>query len=194
MSEQTEGADADKASRQYMQQEAPQKLDPVQRDRLGAGAATRTAAHLNDHPPAVDVFARQCQDFGQTQARAVERRQQGVVLEVHGGIEQSGDFFATQHRRWLAPHLRSSDLFDHPGLAERLGVEELQSHTANPKCGPSDLVVFDEVELILADVLGTELVRRLLAVPREIGHGAGVRADRLRRVVSQPQIVDHSLA
>ena len=80
MSEQTEGADADKASRQYMQQEAPQKLDPVQRDRLGAGAATRSAAHLNDHPPAVDVFARQGQDFGQTQARAVERRQQGAVL------------------------------------------------------------------------------------------------------------------
>ena len=43
MGEQTEGADANKASRQHMQQEAPQELDPVQRGRLDAGAATRTA-------------------------------------------------------------------------------------------------------------------------------------------------------
>ena len=46
----------------------------------------------------------------------------------------------------------------------------------------------DQMELILPDVLGTELVRGLLEVPREIRNGSGVGTDRLRRVVAQPQI------
>ena len=49
------------------------------------------------------------------------------------------------------------------------------------------------LKLILADVLGTELVRRLVEVARKLGDGSNVGAVRLIREVTESKILDHPL-
>ena len=116
------------------------------------------------------------------------------MFEVHRGVEQGPHFLAAQHRRQFPPHLGPGDLLDHPGSLQRLSVEELQCGAAHPKRRPGELVLLDQMELVLSDVLGTKLIRALVVMPRQVGDSTGVGTDRLRRVIPQTQILDHSLA
>ena len=48
------------------------------------------------------------------------------------------------------------------------------------------------IQLVLTNLLRTELVRRLLEIASEIGHCCDVGPDRLVGIVPQPKILDHS--
>ena len=80
------------------------------------------------------------------------------MLEVDGGIEQAPHFLPAQDGGELSPLLGFGHLVVKPGLLEGAGVEKLERGDANPESGPSQLSLIDEVQLVLADVLGAEVL------------------------------------
>jgi hypothetical protein len=82
---------------------------------------------------------------------------------------------------------------NHLGPAQGGAVEEAQGGDGLVEAAPGGALL-QEVQLVLADVLGAELVGGASEVAGEADDGADVGADGARGVVAQPQVVDQALA
>ena len=145
---------------------APTPVDTQQLQQLGrehdlAREVSLAGADVDDHALAVDVGDFQIQGFLAAQSGAVESGQQSPMLQVHRAVEQGANFFPAPDHGQLAVHLRLGDLVVEPGLLERPCVEELQGRHANLQGLPGQLLLVQQIELIPAYLLGSQLVRRL---------------------------------
>ena len=85
-------------------------------------------------------------------------------------------------------------MFDHPVAVEDVVIEKAQgAHRLIEHC-PCDLFPLNQKQLVLADVFGSEPIRRESEMLSEFRYAADVSVDRVGRVVAQPQFLDHSLA
>src|ERR1700687_5014186 len=116
------------------------------------------------------------------------------MLQIGSGIQQRRDFLTAQHGWQGAPHFRLGDFLNEPTLFECARVEELQLRGSLLECRPGELPLLEQGELILSDLLYTQLVRRLVKVAGKISNSVCVNADRMVGVIPQPQILNHSLA
>ena len=75
-----------------------------------------------------------------------------------------------------------------------MGIEEAQCADHLDEGGPRHFLLFDQEQLVLANVLGTEPVGRLAEVLGELGHGVQVNPDGSGRVVTDLEILQHPLS
>ena len=71
-------------------------------------------------------------------------------------------------------------MFDHPGLAERRAAKEAQRRGGLSKLRPGRLFLVDQKDLVSTDIVGTELVGRLMEVSRKVTDAAHVGTNRVR--------------
>ena len=169
---------------------------PQKRGREGDVAVLAALARLDaeDHPLAVDVLDAEVECLGDAQAGGVDRLEEGAVLEEPHSRQDPRDLYHAEDHGELLGALGEGEVLDREGPAECLPVEEAQGADGLVEGGPGCPGLLDEVDLVLADVGRAEEVRRLAEVPGEGGHPLDVGLDGLRRVVADPEILDHPLA
>src|SRR6516225_6494721 len=98
---------------------------------------------VDHHPLAVDIRHLQLLHFRATQAGRVHSGQQGAMLQVDSGIEQSPHLLSTQDGGELASLLGLGYFLVEPGLFEDAGVEKLEGGEAKAEGGPGQLALID---------------------------------------------------
>ncbi len=120
------------------------------------------------------------------------RGEGGSVLEIRDGLQETRNLVPRQNGwKWIRP-ARQWDLRGCIGHPQRRAVEE-------PQCA-HDLIdglrfkaARDEMQLVLANVIERELVRRALEMEREVLDGADVAGLGARRHVADRHVIDHAL-
>ena len=83
-------------------------------------------ADMNDHPLAVDVADLEMGRFRAACAGGIHRHQQDAMKGCVRGLNQSRDFFLTEHPRKMTYLLRIGRLGDAPVALQHMDVEEPQ--------------------------------------------------------------------
>src|SRR6266567_410022 len=133
-------------------------------------------------------------EFRDPQAGSIDGRQNRAGFKTPGGLEQGRDFRLTQHGWEGLGALGLGDILDHPGLAQRDAVEKAQGTDGLDDARPRGVLLLDEIELILADMLGIEVVRWGPKIMGKVGDKAGKAGDGLWGIVPELEIVVHPLA
>ena len=100
--------------------------------------------------------------------RAIERHQYHAMKPSLGGVDEVGNFFRTQDAGQGSRLLRIWCIGYAPSFLDRLRVEEPQSREPLRHSGRGQLSLAEQIRLVLADVLRSQLVRRSPKVPRKI--------------------------
>ena len=80
----------------------PQLVEEFRAERNLAVLAAFTLSNADYHAFLVDVLRTEMAHLGAAHAGRIERHQDGPMPQVAGGGNQTGDFIATQHDRYLA--------------------------------------------------------------------------------------------
>src|SRR5262245_33031884 len=137
------------------------------------------------HAGTVDISDLEVTEFGDPQTGGIEGGEHGSAFEMARGAEQRRDFGLTQDRRERFRPLGLGNVGEHLGLAERDVIEKAQGTDGLHDEGPGDVLLLDEIELILADLLGAKPRRGGPEMLSKLGHTAEIAFDRLRRIVAQ---------
>jgi hypothetical protein len=127
-------------------------------------------------------------------AGAVEGHQNGAIEGAVGGVNEPGDFFLAQDGGEAEPHLGVGRLGRTPGFLERLDEEEAQSRELLGDGAGGEFSLAEQLGLILANVLRTQLVRRAMEVVSEFSDHTQVTTYGIRRVITTIEFLDHQLA
>ena len=109
------------------------------------------------HTAAVNIRDLELTEFGDPEAGGIERREDGACFEPAWGLEDGGDFRWAEDRREGFRPLGLRD--EHARLVEGDVVEKAQGTDGLHDERPRDVPLVDEIELILADVLGAQPIR-----------------------------------
>ncbi len=115
------------------------------------------------------------------------------MLEIAWGQDQRLDLVATQDDREGLRLFGVRDIVDHPRAMQGRLVEKAEGTHGLDEDALGDLLP-EEMELIGADVLGAEAVRRGAEVLGELGDVAQIAIDRVGRVVANLQVFEHALS
>jgi len=151
-------------------------------------------ANVDDHPLAVDVGYPKIEHLLTAEARTIVQSQQRPMLDVHLCIEQ-GTYFLPVPDCWqLAPHPRLDDLLFEPDLLQGPRVEELQCRAGPLDRSPSQLPFVEQMQKKRPNMLGPELLGRLVEVSCELGNDVSVAANCAFGEVLELEILLHALA
>src|ERR1700756_98475 len=111
-----------------------------------------------------------------------------------GGIDEVGDFFGAQDAGQMSRFLWIRCLGHAPGFLNRPRVEESQSRESLRHRGRSKLSFAEQIRLVLADVLRSELIRRSPEITREIFDGLDVAVYGRLSVITTLEFFEHHFA
>ena len=160
------------------------------RERSVAVFAAFSATDSKYHPLTVDVRDGQVQGLGKSQPSGVNRHQQGPVFEVVQGSQQAGHLVGAQDHRKFLFLLGKGDVLDGPVFVQADPVEEAQSANRLVEDRPGSLLGFHQKDLILANLLGSQQMRGLAEMARELSHPSDIGFDGALCIVADPQILD----
>jgi hypothetical protein len=109
------------------------------------------------------------------------------------GINEPLDLFLTQYRGHPPLTLRKRNVIGKTRSPECLDEEKTQSGSATFDGARRELAITKQVNLVFADVVWTEAVRRTAEVLRKILHRMDVGTNRVLRVVATLKFVQHQL-
>ena len=151
-------------------------------------------ADADDHALAVDVGDAQAGDLGDPQAGGIGGHEQGAVLEVGDGGEEAGHLVGAQDDRESAGLLGRGDARGDIVAAQGLAVEEAQGAAGLVIVAHGDVPLLEEMEQVVADVFGAEVIGRGVEVAGEAGDASDVGLDGRRGEVAEGHVVDHAAA
>ena len=153
--------------------------------------ALRDAQH---HPFAVDGGHGQRNGLGDAQAGGVAGGQDGAMLRGLDRIEKLDHFLRAEHDRQRLRLLRRGDhVVEGPPLLKRDPIEEAQRRHGDEQRARCESAFGGQVDLIGADLLGTEALRGPVEVAGEPRDGLDVRALGERRQPSHLHVFEHAL-
>src|SRR5271166_1687849 len=125
---------------------------------------------------------------------AIEGHQHNAMKSSLGRVDEEGNFFWAQDAGQVSCLLRIRCIGHAPCLLNGLDEEEAQpgQPLRDSTCGEFPLA--EQIRLILADVLRTELIRRTLEVTREIFDGLQVDAGCSLGVITTLEFFEHHFA
>src|SRR5208337_203722 len=116
--------------------------------------------------------------LGATHAGAIERHQQCPSKQVPGGVDQTRDFFSTEHSWQSASVFRIGQELPKLMSLERLNKEKPQSgHTVHRSTG-CYLALLEQVGFIASQLIRPELIRGLAKMASGRSHVLQVLASR----------------
>src|SRR5258708_6914849 len=129
--------------------------------------AALTALDVQQHPLAVDRADLQPRYLADPQACRIGRRQCYAIAQSCNRVQKANDLLRAENRRKLLRLLARDDPLECFLVAEGNAVEEPQR-----TCGLVDVrprpLLRDEVELVGADILHSELIRRPAEMPAKL--------------------------
>src|SRR5215469_5929213 len=142
-----------------------QLLAQLGTERNFAGLAAFSMRDANDHALFVDVLGTELAEFGAAHAGVIQSHQDGAVAEIGGGVDETPDLIGAQHDGDLAAS-RSWQWQVVAGIAaaQDFEIEEAKGRHLHHDRLRFELALFDEVQLVLPNLLGTEFLRRLMEV------------------------------
>jgi hypothetical protein len=105
-----------------------------------------------------------------------------------------GHFFRAQDAGKGSRLLRIRCIGHAPGFLDRLRVEEPQSRKSLRHRGCSQLSLTEQIRLVLANVLRSELIRRAVKVTRKILNRLDVAVDGSLSVITTLEFFEHHFA
>src|ERR1017187_4064093 len=108
---------------------------------------------------------------------SIEGHQQNAVEGSGRGVDELRDFFLAQYRGQVLHFLGIGRLRYTPGSLQSLNEEETQSGQPLGNAARRQLSLAEQIGLVLADVLGTQAIRRTMKVVGKILHLADVTLD-----------------
>lgn len=113
------------------------------------------------------------------------------IVRCH--IEQPPQFVGREHRRQTLGNPRARKLLDSLVASQRDLVKELQSASGQVVAAPTDALLLNQMQQILAHLFTAEALGRLPEVIGELLHRKHVRVNRVPREIPQPHVLDHPL-
>jgi len=175
----------------------PVRAQFLQQPRRQHHVAVLAALALIDpkhHALAVDVGDLQVRGLGYPQPRCIGRHQNGPMLQAVDRLEEVHHLLGAEDHRQLERLLGHRDLVRRPGPLERHLVQEAQGRDGNADAARRELAVFDEMNLVLADLLRAQLVRPAIEVTSERRDLLQVRLLRVLGEVANAHVFEHPLA
>lgn len=161
-------------------------------ERHEAVLAALAPADEQGHPGGIDVGRPQAEDLADPQAGGVSGPEDREVARVADGGEEAGDLVGTQDGGQGAGPLAEGDHLDDFGALQSDAKEKAQGADGLVEAAPGSLLL-EEVELVQADVLGVESLRREAEVLGEASDVGDVSGDGARGEVAQLQVVSVAL-
>src|SRR2546425_528707 len=96
------------------------------------------------------------------------------MFEIRRALKDCGYFSGAQDNRQLLLVARIRNIFDHPVPMQDIVVEETQRAYSLIEWRPRELFPLDQEQLVLADVLASELIWRGFKVLGKVGHTTDV--------------------
>src|ERR1019366_10457192 len=109
-------------------------------------------------------------------------------------VDEVGHFFRAQDTGQGSRLLRIRCIGHAPGFLDRLRVEEPQRRESLRHGGRGKLSLAEQIRLVLADVLRSELIRRAPKVPRKILDRLDVAVDGSLSVITTLEFFEHHFA
>ena len=149
---------------------------------------------MDDHALAVDVGDLEPGEFGAAHAGSVKHHQQGALKQTAAGVDQTCDFFLAEDVGQLLPRLGIGQ-----ELTELMAMK--RAHEEEPQCGHvvldaprAELKLSEQIGLVAAQMIRTELVRRLVEVLGEPLDETQITPRCADRVVATLELFEHHLA
>lgn len=146
------------------------------------------------HSFAVDVDISKVGGFSNAKTTGVAGAEDGSVFDVANAGEKVIDLLFADDEGKSGDGLGTRDPLDHPVFFQCDSVEESKGGDALTQGAVGDFELFDEVDLVVSDVLERELVGGLSVVLGEPCDIADVGSDGVGREVSDAEIFEHSLS
>jgi hypothetical protein len=164
---------------------------PQQQGRQGHQAVLVSlgGADVQEHPLAVDVGDVQGDGFGDTPSGGVGGLQQEPVAWVGDGLEEPRHLVAAEDGGDGFGHFAVGAPGDAIGSLQGDGVEEAECGDGVVESAPG-VQLPEEVQLVLSEVRGVELLGRLLEMLGEACHGREVGSDGWAWVVADAEVVE----
>ena len=147
-------------------------------------------AHANHHSARVYVADFEIQRFAYAQTCTVAQREDGSILDILDGRQKLSSLLAAQNYWELLLLAWERNVGDRPVTTEGFAIQEAQGTDGLVVSAPRALLFFDEVELILANVLGPELFGRALEISSEMGDTLDIGLKRPLGVVAQTEVFE----
>ena len=141
----------------------------------------------------VDVRHAQVSRFADSQPGRVTGQQDHSVFGIGHTFDELGGFLIGEnHGEPLGP-FPEGDVPNHPGLAQGHFIEESEGTHGLVEGTPGNLLFIDQIELIITNVLQSQLVGRLAEVGAELIDVIGVGVDGAVGEVADAHIFGHAL-
>ena len=150
--------------------------------------------HVDNHALAVDIGDLQPGDLGAAHACAVENHQQRALEQAAAGLDETRHFLPAEDVGQLPAHLGIRK-----ELTELVAVE--RAYEKEPQCGHvvlnrsrAEFSLLEQIGLVTAQMVGTELVRGLAEMLREPFDETQITPDRPGAVVATLELFEHDFA
>src|SRR6201984_568183 len=151
-------------------------------------------ANVNHHPLAVDIGDLKTAQFRAADTRGVQGHEHRAVEEVTGRVDKLGYFLGTQDLRELAIAFGSRNIFEQIASLQRLDIEDAKPRHMQLHSASIQLLLLKQVGLILAQVMWTEPVGRLMEMPGEFLDDPDVGFYGTLSVITTLEVSQHHLA
>ena len=146
------------------------------------------------HPFTVDGGHGEADDLGDAQTGGVAGGQDGAMLRGLHRVEKLDHFLRAEHDRQGLRLLRCGDhVVEGPPLLKRDPIEEAERRHGDEQRARCQAAFGGQVDLVGADLLGTEAIRGTVEVAREPRDGLDVRALGEQRQPPHLHVFEHAL-
>ncbi len=142
---------------------------------------------------AVDVGDLEGDGFGDAEAGSVAGHQSGAVLEAGDVVEEEQHLFVAEDDGEFVGAFGAGEVLVGPGHFKRGEVEEFQAGDAAVDAFRRELSLVEQVQQVLADGFGVELLGTLVEVTGELGYIMNIAALCFGRQIAQLHVFDHAL-
>jgi hypothetical protein len=168
----------------------PQDAQKLRRQHGVAFLAALSALDPDHHPFAVDITDLQCDHLRDAQAGRIRRGQGRAALQARHGFEKTHHLLGAEHHRQLAWLTSVGDPLRYLGARERDPVEETQRADDLIEARPGH-ALGRQMNLIGANILQAELIRRLAEILAKLCHRMHVRLLSRRGQIADRHVLDH---
>src|SRR5438445_5978757 len=150
--------------------------------------------NVHDHASAIDVADLQARELGAAHAGTVEGHQNGAIEGSRRSIDELCYFFLAEDSGQAIALLGIGSVGNAPGPLERLDVEEAQGAEMVGHRTGSQFVQGEELGLVRADVLRSQVIGRAVEVLSEALDEANVTLCGSFRVMTTLEFFQHHFA
>ena len=148
---------------------------------------------MDQHPLTVDRRDLQTHDLADPEAGRIGSRQGDTIAEACNRVQKADDLLGAQNRWQLLRLSAEDDPLERFLLLKRDPVEKAQRASDLIDMRPG-ILLGNEMQLIGADILHAETIRRTIEIATKLRHRINVRLLRHRREIADRHIFDHALA